>query len=1202
MQRVLTIILLLAGIHTYYLVAQGTRSINTDSRWGVSNPVDEQEMQRIGQQKIFYDRFGNSYYPNELLPPANANSRANDICVAGDLFELRFIDVSRSTNEGFDHPTLGADRRQVLCTVFEDIAVLINEANPGSGEYVKVYIQESGASATGTMGAALGIASSYYLDNAFNSEGIMYNEVWKTINTGINSYKIYPTSTGVSSSNSHGYMKINFSKDLSLAINSPPGIAEYDLYSTALHEALHMLGIASALDDDGTSTIANSNMYFKFDEYLTYNNNQLIGVYTDQSSLCQTVTPADEQVLDNGCGQIYYNGVNIRGLEMYSPITYATGSSLSHFKCFSTTNCDIGYNTPVTGVPATPPFPICMTPCIEKEWIKRRISFEEAAVLCDIGYSLSDTYGADNTNPYTYYNDYPACTPMCIAAGVNDVTDAQGNELVMLSGESINISGILNNDLGDNMHISCVEIVKGGGTISNVTDSGFTYTGEYGYFGHAMISYKPVCGATGIGNHTYVFVKVKALPLPSCTPAQCNLICHGDFEYVIPSHTYLLDLFRREGYPDNSPDLYEYDGNRTKLLYRGTNFLQFPHYGSNAGCGGQVSFPPALQPGNKFMGISGATSNEEAIFFELSRPLTPGKTYDLSVDATANIGATCFGSLVIYLSEDPPCTDSSGFSWNACPNFDPVLVDSVTVTSQTWQKLSINGIAPSAAYKYLIVAGSGLRYSSQTPFYYTYADNFSLIENNQTYLDLSSSASNVTPCRGDQFTITYEACIDSGLAPNNTDILLDIFAPAGITVNTPMPITIPANSLNTVGSCSAQIPVSFTVGTGVDVGAVYTIDADISVGNACLSTDVIRSGFGTDVTIASVDVNLPSVTGCDSAFYNGQWYYDTGAAVTQSAGPNCDTTFVTQITVGHNYYINAPVVVGCDSVEFRGVWYCYDDVVVWQGNGPLCDTTYYADIFVTPTLVVDAPIVTCDSAEVYGTWYYTSQQITKTVPGFYCDTTFVTNLTLGSSYYFDETITSCGAVELNGTWYDSSQTVIETYSGSVPGCDSVITTHLVISTLEATTTISGNVITGPANAQTYQWIDCDNGGQHLVGETDQSIKVRATGSYAVIASVNNCIDTSECVDITVLVGIDEDPLLSNIHLYPNPVSNMLTVELPSTGDTYHFEFYSLLGQRVLQLSLDGTQQVDVSSLLSGMYLYQVSSANGGTKVGKLLVE
>lgn len=1200
--RILAIILLLAGIYPFALVAQTTHSSTANTRWGVSNLVDEQQLQDADQQPILYDRFGNSYYPEEIAPPSNTTLRANDVCTVGGLFELQFLDITFNNNDGFNHPTLGAARRQVICTVFEDIAVLINEAKPGNNDLVKVYIQESGISNTGSMGAALGVASAYYLNSTFNSEGILYNEVWKTINTGENSYGSYPASIGVSTSSAHGYMKINFSKDLSLNINTLPGIAEYDLYSTALHEALHMLGIASALDDDGTSNIGNTNMYFKFDEYLTYNNNQLIGIYVDQSTQCQTIQPADEQIIAAGCSEIYYNGINTRGLEMYSPQTFTTGSSLSHFKCFSSTNCNVGYNTPVTSVPATAPFPICMTPCIEKEWVKRRPSIEEVGVLCDIGYSLSNTYGADNTNGYVYYNDYPTCTPVCFAAGVNDQTDAQGNEFAILSGESINVSGILNNDIGDDMHITCVEIVKGGGTITNVTDSGFTYTGQYGYFGYAMISYKPVCGATGVGNHTYVFVRVRALPLPECTPAQCNMICHGDFEYAIPSHTHLFDLFRREGYPNNSPDLYEYDGNRTKMLYRGPNFLPFPHYGSNAGCGGQVSFPPALQPGNKFMGISGATSNEEALTFELSRPLTPGKTYEFSVDATANTGATCFGSLVVYLSENPPCSDSSGYTWNACPSFNPVLVDSVTVSGYTWQKLSISGIAPSAAYKYLTVAGSGLRFSSQTPFYYTFADNFSLVENGQTHLSLSSSTSNVTPCRGDQFTIIYEACIDSGLAPNNTDILLDVIAPAGITINTPMPITIPANSLTTVGACTGQIPVSFTATASATVGSVYTIDADISVGNACLNTNVLRSGFATDVTIASVEVTMPPVVGCDSAYYNGTWYFETGAATTQSAGPNCDTTFVAQINIYRNVHITAPKVVGCDSVYFRNTWYYTDDVVVWQSPSVACDTTFYAEVIVSPTKIVDTPIIACDSAEVYGSWYYTSQLVTKVVPGLWCDTTFTTDLVIGSGADESQSLTACGGVEINGTWYDSSQTIIDIFTDPISGCDSTITTYLVVSTLEATTTVEGNVISGPLNAQTYQWIDCNNGGQHLVGETDQSIKVRATGSYAVIASINNCIDTSECVDITVLVGVGDEDLLGEIQVYPNPVKDMLTVKLPNIGDTFHFELYSLLGQQIFQLQIDRSQQLDISSFQKGMYLYQISKPNGVTKVGKLLVE
>lgn len=1191
--RLLICYISIACVFTNAVQAQGYCGTGADLTSMRNVAVTDDDQQEIA----VYDRFGNKYYAADFDIPSSPTARANDKCIAGGLFELKFLDVTRNNNDGFNHPTLGAARRQVICDVFADIAVLINEGKPGNNDLVRIWINESGSA----MGSALGVASSYYSDPAFQDEGIMYNQTWLAIVTGedpIKHFNVlqYQFSLGAP----HGYMRIDFTKPLNVTTSGPPVAGQYDLYSVALHEAFHLLGIASAMDGDGTSSIGYTNLFFKFDEYLTFGNNPLLDVYTDLNGQCQTVARTDSTLLEQGCNTVYYNGINTTNLEVYSPTNWATGSSLSHFKCDPTGGCSIDYNTPATTVPATAPFPICMTPCIDETWIKRRPSIEEAGILCDIGYSLSNTYGANSSNAYSYYSNYPNCANVCIAAGTMDVKDAQGVNYAMLSGESITIDNVLDNDVGDDLHLSCISIIGGGGSISNITDTSFTYTGGAGYYGYALLSYKPVCGASGIGNFTYVMIRVTAAPLPLCTPGQCNLICHGDFEYAVPSHMHLLDMFTNDNDDHNSPDMYEYNGSRTVQIYRGILTANSTSSGPNVACGGLNTYPLPVQPGNKFMGISGAISNQECLYFELSRPLDPNKKYNFSVDATANIGSSCFGRLDVYLSKGRPCPDSMGLTWADCSRFNPVMVGSVNVNSVNWVNYSIDNITPDSAYQFLVVAGAGTYFPSNSPNYYSYADNFSLIEANQTHLRLNASTNSLTPCRGDQFTINYQVCIDSGLVPNNTPIEIEVITPAEISLLTAMPIVIPANSLTSVGGCSAQIPLSFSVNSSASVGAVYNIDADIIVGNGCLSTNVVRDGFGTEVTIASVEVVLPSVTACDSVEVNGVWFYNSGAMTTQSAGPNCDTTFTTQVTVGKTVRYSTSRIMGCDSVYYKGTWYYADETIVRQVPGPICDTTYYTEVYVSPSTITNT-IVACDSAEVDGVWYYNSQTLTKQLPGIYCDTNIVTELTINNSYFHDRSLSVCDGVEINGQWYSTSQTVEDRYSSAVSGCDSVVTTYLVVSSIEATTTVWDNVITGPPNAHTYQWIDCSSG-LLMPNATESAIKLPATGTYALIVTQNNCVDTSECVTVTVLVGMGDDPLLGDVRVYPNPVNSLLTIELPTSADQYRFELYSLLGQQVLHADIDHTQQIDVSQLQKGMYLYQLSNSSGGANVGKLLIE
>lgn len=1200
--RLTAVLLLCTVISVNDLVAQCSGDVTRQERWGVLRTVTEQEMMNIGQKRTVSDRFGNSYYPQELLLPSTPTSRANDICVAGNLFELRFIDVTNNTAEGFDHPTLGSARRNVLCSVFEDLAVLINERSPGNS-LVKIIIQESATSSSGSMGSALGIASPYYIDNAFHDHGIVYNEIWKVINTGESTSQNFPgVFFGLSGGQPHGFMKINFSRDLALNINGLPDAGEYDLYSTVLHEALHMLGVASAIDKNGGSVVATvgagSKLYTKYDTYLKYNNASLLNLLTNSTNSCQYIAYVDSMDLVAGCGEIYYNGINTSVLEVYAPNTWTGGSSLSHFKCYTTTACDTGYYSPATMVPAAPPFPICMTACIEKQWVKRRPSFEEAGVLCDIGYSLNSTYGADSTNPYTYYNDYLLCSPVCLAGSVNDTADAQGDKYTMLSGESITITNVLHNDVGADLSISCLDIIFGDGTITNLTDTSFTYNGKPGYYGYALISYKAVCGTDGIGSHAYIFIDVRAQPLPECIPAQCNLICHGDFEYAIPRHMHLLDLYTFNGDKYNSPDLFEYDGVRTKMIYRGILPADITSYGGAAGCGALVTFPTPIAPGNKYMGISGASSNQECLSFELSRPLDPTKTYDFSFDGNIHT-STCLSELKIYLSENAPCSDASDLDWNNCPGFNPVLIGTIELTSSNWSKYSINGIAPNANYKYLLVAGDG---SSQPTLvaYYLYADNFSLKEVDQTHLSLTGSTHALDLCRGDQFSINYQACVDSGLVPNNSSIELDIIAPPGIDVLTPMPIVIPANSLSSVGACTAQLSVNFEVSSSATIGANYSLDANILSGDACISTNVVRDGFATGITIASVEVFQTSINACDSAWYNGAWYYETDTLVTYSVGPTCDSSFITAINIGKSeLYYTAPIH-GCDSVYWNGNWYFESANFIDQSTSGFCDTTFVTELLVGHQVYINNQYSACDSIEFEGVWYTNSQTINEQLPGPLCDTFKTTVIEIGAAITLSRSLTACKGVEIGGVYYNSSQTVVDVVPDQLGICDTTRTTYLVVTTIDTSIMLNGSTLQASTSGHGFQWYDCANGFTPIQGATNAKLNLTSNGSYAVVVSVNNCSDTSECINVTT-VGL-QNISIEGIRIYPNPATDALRIDLPNGSSAFNLTLYSLLGQTVLQTQLDKSGPIDVSAVPSGMYLYNINNEKGAHKIGKLLIE
>ena len=75
-----------------------------------------------------------------------------------------------------------------------------------------------------------------------------------------------------------------------------------------------------------------------------------------------------------------------------------------------------------------------------------------------------------------------------------------------------------------------------------------------------------------------------------------------------------------------------------------------------------------------------------------------------------------------------------------------------------------------------------------------------------------------------------------------------------------------------------------------------------------------------------------------------------------------------------------------------------------------------------------------------------------------------------------------------------------------------------------------------------------------------------------------------------LLGIQDDKLLVNFILYPNPVRNTLNIQLENALEKV--EIYSVLGRKVLE---NNTSDMNVSSLSPGMYLLKVYTVDG--KIG-----
>ncbi|WP_168199445.1 T9SS type A sorting domain-containing protein [Pedobacter aquae] len=134
---------------------------------------------------------------------------------------------------------------------------------------------------------------------------------------------------------------------------------------------------------------------------------------------------------------------------------------------------------------------------------------------------------------------------------------------------------------------------------------------------------------------------------------------------------------------------------------------------------------------------------------------------------------------------------------------------------------------------------------------------------------------------------------------------------------------------------------------------------------------------------------------------------------------------------------------------------------------------------------------------------------------------------------------------------------------------------------------NSNALTTPTVAGlTYQWYFNRT---PVSGATTATFPIQNTGLYAVeVTNAAGCKTYSD--DFPYFsTSVKEDPKFAGFAYYPNPIEagNTLTVIF---ADTYDIELVDMTGKSVLnQKSLKGKQELETSSLNTGIYLMKVES-------------
>lgn len=166
------------------------------------------------------------------------------------------------------------------------------------------------------------------------------------------------------------------------------------------------------------------------------------------------------------------------------------------------------------------------------------------------------------------------------------------------------------------------------------------------------------------------------------------------------------------------------------------------------------------------------------------------------------------------------------------------------------------------------------------------------------------------------------------------------------------------------------------------------------------------------------------------------------------------------------------------------------------------------------------------------------------------------------------------------------------------GCDSfaILNLSLLSYPYAQLLPLTNSINASPLNGKSYRWLDCKNGFSVISGETTAVLPITHNGSYAVEISLGECIDTSDCVQVTWL-GTYNQEQIPHVLVLPNPVNNNLTITIDAKQ--FNCQILSTTGQEVIYT--ENKNVIDVSDLPSGSYLIKITS-NEITFVSKFLKE
>lgn len=226
-----------------------------------------------------------------------------------------------------------------------------------------------------------------------------------------------------------------------------------------------------------------------------------------------------------------------------------------------------------------------------------------------------------------------------------------------------------------------------------------------------------------------------------------------------------------------------------------------------------------------------------------------------------------------------------------------------------------------------------------------------------------------------------------------------------------------------------------------------------------------------------------------------------------------------------------------------------------------------------------------------------TSHVSKLVSISSCDSNITTVVLVKTGYLGYDTVSVCAGESYtfhDGHVIDDIQTNTTHESNFLTSspyyCDSIIETYVKIDQVDASVTVSGNEITAVTTGQSYRWLDCD-ASYSFIGETGQTYSASSSGNYALEATNNSCVDTSDCENVMITFTENNSDMTAGIELTPNPTTRFVNLGFSQELNNVLVEILDTKGHVISTQSFGSLSelQLDLNEYTSGVYVLNLRS-------------